>query len=326
MPRGPRLCQAGPVKWWRPLVVAILAVLTGLVAPLSVVAAWAHTQVSDTDAFVAAYAPLADDPAVQQALAATISDTIQARLDLPGLTEQLLDDLVGSNPIAGRLLPSLTGPLNGMVADFIDEQVGAFVASDAFGQAFRIALRSTHTQFVALLSGEESAALVVQDGQLQLQLAPFVEAVKQRLVANGFPLAGQIPPVTTTIGLVAVDPQALARARAAYRVLGLVAEWLPWLLLLLPALALFISRTPRSALIACAAAIPGGIGLAWLLLRAGVAEAAVRAAGSGVGEAAVLAVADGALGPMRGPAMAAAATGLVVTLLAWLTGRRVASD
>ena len=83
---------------------AILVTLTGIVAPVSVVAAWASTQVSDTDAFVAAYAPLSRDLDVQQALAGKLSQTIQDRLDLPALTDELLGRATG--PITSRLLPS----------------------------------------------------------------------------------------------------------------------------------------------------------------------------------------------------------------------------
>ena len=89
-------------EWWRTALVAILVGLTGINAPVSVVAAGAHTQVSDTEAFVAAYAPLSQDPADQHALAAKLSTTIQDRLDLPALTQQLIDEVSGSRPVVGR--------------------------------------------------------------------------------------------------------------------------------------------------------------------------------------------------------------------------------
>jgi hypothetical protein len=307
-------------QWWRTALVTILVVLTGVVAPVSVVAAWAHTQVSDTEAFVAAYAPLADDPAVQQAVAAKVSEAIQSRLDLPGLTQELLNGI--SNPIASRLLPSLTGPLNSMISDFIDKQVAAFVASDAFSQVWGVALRATHTQFVNLISGDPSGALTLDEGKLQLQLAPFVDAVKQRLVANGFPLAERIPPVTTSIDLVQLDPVAVARAQAGYRLLGGLTQWLPWLLLLLPALALAIARDTRGTVIAIGLALAAGIAAVWLGLRSVVAQGTAVAAANGIPEAATAAITDGSFGPMRGPALAIGVLGLVIAFLAWLTARQ----
>lgn len=308
-------------QWWRTALVTILVALTGIVAPVSVVAAWAQTQVSDTEAFVAAYAPLSRDPAVQQALAAGLSSTIQDRLDLPTLTQQLIDEVSGSRPVVGRLLPSLTGPLNSFVSDFIDKQVNGFVASDAFSQVWNVALRTTHTQFVAVIRGDEGGPLTVTGGTIQLQLGPFVEAVKQRLVTNGFPLAERIPPVTTAIDLVQLDPQRVAQAQAGYRVLTVVAEWLPWLLLLLPALALLVARDLRRTVIGCGLAVTGGIVVVWLAFRAAVAEGMGVAAANGVSSDAVTAITDGALGPMRGPALAVGVLGLVVAFLGWLTAR-----
>lgn len=308
-------------QWWRTALVTVLVALTGIVAPVSVVAAWAQTQVSDTELFVAAYAPLSRDPAVQHALAAKLSSTIQERLDLPTLTQQLIDEVSGSRPVVGRLLPSLTGPLNSFVSDFIDKQVNGLVASDAFSQVWNVALRTTHTQFVALIRGDDGGPLTVTEGTIQLQLGPFVEAVKQRLVANGFPLAERIPPVTTAIDLVQLDAQAVARAQTGYRLLSVVAEWLPWLLLLLPALALLVARDLRRTVIACGLAITAGIVVAWLAFRAVIARGTAVAAANGISDAAVAAITDGALGPMRGPALALGILGVVVAFLGWLTAR-----
>jgi hypothetical protein len=308
-------------QWWRTALVAVLVALTGIVAPASVVAAWAQTQVSDTDAFVAAYAPLSRDPAVQQALAARLSSTIKDRLDLPALTRQLIDEVSGNRPVVGRLLPSLTGPLNDFVADFIDRQVDGFVSSDAFSQVWDVSLRTTHTQFVALISGREGGPLSLDAGRLQLQLAPFVDAIKQRLIANGFPLAERIPPVTTAIDLVQLNPQRVAQAQAGYRALTAAADWLPWLLLLLPALALLLARDLRRTVIACGLAVTAGIVVAWLAFRAVIAEGMGVAAANGFSSEAVAVLTDGALGPMRGPALALGVLGVVVAFLGWLTAR-----
>jgi len=223
--------------------------------------------------------------------------------------------------VAGRLLPSLTGPLNSFVSDFIDKQVDSFVTSDAFSQVWNVALRTTHTQFVALVRGDEGGPLTVAEGTIQLQLGPFVEAVKQRLVANGFPLAERIPPVTTAIDLVQLDPQTVAQAQAAYRLLSVVAVWLPWLLLLLPALALLVARDLRRTVIACGLAVTAGIVVVWVAFRAVIARGTAVAAANGIPDAAVAAITDGALGPMRGPALALGVLGAVVAFLGWLTAR-----
>ena len=45
--------------WWRPWVAGVLIAVAALIAPLSVVAMWAHDEVSDTDRYVETVGPLA---------------------------------------------------------------------------------------------------------------------------------------------------------------------------------------------------------------------------------------------------------------------------
>lgn len=52
----------------------VLILVAALLAPLTVVAAWAQTQIEDTDRYVATVGPLADDPEVQAYVAAALAD------------------------------------------------------------------------------------------------------------------------------------------------------------------------------------------------------------------------------------------------------------
>lgn len=47
----------GRTGWWRTPLVAVLVVLGALMAPLSVVATWAHDEIGDTDRYVDTVAP-----------------------------------------------------------------------------------------------------------------------------------------------------------------------------------------------------------------------------------------------------------------------------
>src|SRR4051812_11882415 len=62
--------------WWRPVVATVLIVLLAVLAPLAVVARWAHNEVSDTDRYVASIAPLADNPDIQAAVTDKITTEI----------------------------------------------------------------------------------------------------------------------------------------------------------------------------------------------------------------------------------------------------------
>ncbi len=228
--------------------------------------------------------------------------------------------------IAGRLLPSLTGPLNAFVADFIDTQVNGFVSSEAFSQVWDVALRTTHTQFVALISGDRGRhAHPRQRGGSSCSSGRSSRPSSNASSPTASRSPNGSPPVTTAIDLVQLNPQRVAQAQAGYRMLSVVAEWLPWLLLLLPTLALFLARDLRRTVIACGAAVAVGIVVAWLAFRAVVGEGMGVAAANGISSDAVSAITDGALGPMRGPALALGVLGLVVAFLGWLTARTTAS-
>ena len=56
-------------------------------------AVWARNQVTNTDRYVRTVAPLASDPAIQQAVADQITAQIFTYLDVQGLTNQAVDAL-----------------------------------------------------------------------------------------------------------------------------------------------------------------------------------------------------------------------------------------
>ena len=74
-------------------VATLLIVIGCILAPLSVVAVWAKNQVTNTDRYVATVAPLADDPAIQNAVADRVTAEIFSYLDVVGITNQAVDAL-----------------------------------------------------------------------------------------------------------------------------------------------------------------------------------------------------------------------------------------
>ena len=60
----------------------ILVILAVIVFTVSVPAAWGARTVLNTDRYVATVAPLADDPAVQQAIATRLTDEVFAALNV----------------------------------------------------------------------------------------------------------------------------------------------------------------------------------------------------------------------------------------------------
>ena len=76
-PTGDERGLAGPGpgsrQRWRTILAVVLIVVGCVLAPLAGVAVWARSQVTNTDRYVRTAAPLASDPAIQQAIADQIT-------------------------------------------------------------------------------------------------------------------------------------------------------------------------------------------------------------------------------------------------------------
>jgi hypothetical protein len=186
-----------PRHFWRWSLATVLLVLGSVLAPLAVTAVWVNSQVSDTDRYVATVAPLARDPALQRAVTDRITTEVFNRIDIVGLTNQAADALArqGVPDQVGTALHGLATPIANGVQNWVHDQVGKLVASDEFAQAWTEANRAAHAQLVAALTGDQSGAVVIQGETVSVKLATFIDAVKQRLIANGFTLAERIPEV-----------------------------------------------------------------------------------------------------------------------------------
>ena len=82
------------------------------------------------------------------------------------------------------------------------------MASPTFVQAAQRSTEVVHQQLQTVLSGR-SSAVTIEGGSAVLDLAPFIEAAKQRLVASGFAVAARIPEIHPTVELF---PASYARA------------------------------------------------------------------------------------------------------------------
>ncbi|MFL6003472.1 MAG: hypothetical protein ACJ72P_11730 [Nocardioides sp.] len=245
--------------WWRVPIIAVCLVLVGVLAPLSILATWAHDEVSDTDRYVETVAPLADSPEVQAAVTARLTARIVGLIDVQAVTKDAIDALQqrGLPPRAVASLTALTPPLAAGVESFVNNQVSRLVASQAFADAWEQANRVAHTQMVAVLTGETGEAVSVTGGTVQLNLAPVIDAVKQRLVDAGFTLASRIPAVTTEITL--FQSADLAKAQTAFRLLDAAARALPIIALILLGAAVAVSRRRRRTLTIGAIVIAGSM-------------------------------------------------------------------
>ncbi|WP_141015185.1 hypothetical protein [Nocardioides sambongensis] len=248
--------------WWRPVVATVLIVVMALLSVVSVVARWAHDEVSDTDRYVETVAPLAEDPVVQAAAIDRITNEIVTRLEIEAVTQQGIDALTerGLPPLAATSLQALADPLAGAVESFIRQQVTRLVESETFAQAWEQANRQAHTQLVAVLTGKDGDSVEVTDNAVRVNLATVIEAVQMALVERGFTLAERLPTINAEFTIFASAD--LARAQSGFRILSALSVWLPIVALLCLAGAVAVGRSRRRTFVAGALAL----GLAMLLL------------------------------------------------------------
>jgi hypothetical protein len=251
----------GPVsrQRWRTIVAVLLIVIGCVLAPLAGVAVWARNQVTNTDRYVRTVAPLATDPAIQTAVADQITAQVFTYLDVQGLTNQAVDALAeqGVRPQLADRLRGFAGPLASGIQSFVRAEVGKIVQSQAFADAWVETNRVAHQALVKALTGQGDGAVTVANDTVSVDLAPFIETVKQRLVASGFGLAARIPEVNASFVL--FDVKNLTRAQAAFNLLDTLGMWLPIIAIVLLGIGVSVAKDHRRALAGAAVGVAVGM-------------------------------------------------------------------
>jgi hypothetical protein len=260
---------AGPAprQRWRPIVATLLIVIGCVLAPLSVAAVWTRNQVTNTDRYVATVAPLADDPAIQTAVTDQITAQVFNYIDVQGLTNQAVDALTerGLTPALAAQLRALAVPIANGVQSFTHSQVAKVVQSDAFADAWVQANRVAHDELVKALTGEGGGSVTVENDTVTLNMAAFIETVKQRLVDAGFSVAARIPQVNASFVL--FQSEDITRARSAFNLLDTLGVWLPVIAIVLLVLGVYVARDHRRATVGAAL----GVAISMVVLALGLA-------------------------------------------------------
>lgn len=304
--------------WWRPVVAGVLVVLAALIAPLSVLATWSNGQLQDTDRYLATVGPLAEDPAVQEAIAARIEQVIFSYLDIDAAVDEVVVALEGQGlpDRAAATLGSLSGPLATGIRGFVEDRILALVQSDVFEQAWVEANRTAHTELVAALKGETEGAVVIDRGEVSVNLATLINTVKGQLVEAGLGIAERIPEVDASFAIVQSDD--LATVQDLLVVLDDLSMWLPVIGLGLIGIAVAIARDRRRMVLAA------GLAVATSMLLLGAALNVIRpfyldALPASSSAAAAGAVYDQVVSFIRLALRGVLVVALTVTVVAWLS-------
>jgi hypothetical protein len=305
---------------WRAPVATLLIVIGCVMAPVSVLAVWSANQVSDTSRYVANIEPLIHDPAIQNALTDKVTSEITGHLNVAGLTTEAAGLLSTKGlPRVGALLKTVGPAIASSVAGFIHSAVHKVVVSARFAHVWLQVNTVAHQQLVEALSGKTNGAIAVSNGQVTIDLAPFIAIVKQDLSARGFTLVNSLPPIHPTLAL--FSARDLVQAQTAYRFINDLKIALPILSILLMALGVYIARGHRRALIGA------GLGLAVSMLLLGGALVIVRTVYLNTVPASVLpsdaaaAIFDTLVRFIKDGLRLLLVVGLIVALAGFFTGR-----
>jgi hypothetical protein len=271
-------------------VAKLLALLSAVLLPLALTGVWAERVVTDTDGYVAAVAPLADDPEVQQAVADRLAATVAGAAGLD--------------------------PTGGAAGEVVAAAARRVVTTNAFAQAWRRGNRAAHRQLVR-------AAEAGRGSQVVLSLDPLVAPVLDVLSARGLPVPES---VDTGVQVQLASSRDVERLRTAYRVLDATGPLLPvaWAVVLV--LALLLGRRRRGTLVVAALASTVACVLLWLGVRAAGSVAARRV--GELDRDLARAAYEAVTADLRTWSLLAAGASLVVLLLAALAprGRRTRAD
>jgi hypothetical protein len=180
----------------------VIAVIAALFFAIAVPALWLNRVVFDTDTWVETVAPLAEDPAIQDAVAAGASDALIAQLD----TEARLIELLPSE------LDVFAPVLASSVENAIRSQATNIVRSDKFAELWAEINRVGHRALITAITGRDGGALEIESGVFTLDTGELIDMIKAALVERGLGFIERIPTDRLDRQIVLYESDALASA------------------------------------------------------------------------------------------------------------------
>jgi hypothetical protein len=150
----------------RRIATALLVVVTSIVFTVAVVGVWARRNALNTDRWVTTVGPVAEDPAVQEALGRWMTTELMVVIDPEAFFESAL-------PERGQILAV---PLTNALRGFVNDRVDTFLASDTFQQLWVQVNERAHARVVAVLEGD-TGNLQIEGDNVVLNLVPVLNQV-----------------------------------------------------------------------------------------------------------------------------------------------------
>ena len=192
---------SGRPKRWRGILAGILVVLTALNVVASTLGVWTKRTLANPDKYVALVAPLAQDPAITDALALKLTDQVFTALNV----QQRVQDALGSIPGLPTSAGFLAGPIAAGAQNLVQTQVRQFLASDTFAKLWADLNREAYVKIQALLNGNYAALpnVSLNGGEVQLNMIPVIAAILQQVAQKAVDALGitvTIPSIPANLG------------------------------------------------------------------------------------------------------------------------------
>jgi hypothetical protein len=294
---------------WRRILAAVLIVISCILIPVSGLAIWVRNQLLNTDRYVETVTPLASNQNVIDTVAARLTDTLFANVNVEQVAKEALP------PRADFL----AGPLAAGTRQLVQQLSLRILESDQFKQVWVNANRRAHTLVDNALTGN-GKVINTANGKVTLNLSAIYQVVKQELANRGISIFDKIPINALSLRFELFDAKGLGQVQTAVDLLNKAAWVLPILAFVLLGVGLWLSPHRRKTL------VRWGIGVAVALLVLGAAVTIGRyfyldaVVSNTLPRATAAAVFDILVRFLRQGIRAVAAAALLVSLIAWLSG------
>jgi hypothetical protein len=235
---------------WALLVVSTLILL---VASLTV---WSKRQLLDTDNFTESSAKLLANDEIRTALSARLVDLLDQRVDFQTqLKQQLPANVQAAAPIAAATIRNAAGRV-----------IDAFLATAQAQEIWERVVRRSHTALVNVLEGKDAGPISTANGDVVLDLRPFLQQIAERLgVEDRLQARAEASPTSGQIVILRSDQ--LDAAQTGVRILKALSSLLAILVLALFALAIYLATGRRRETL---------MRVGWCLLFVGVILVVIR--------------------------------------------------
>ncbi len=171
----------------------MLVAVSCLLVLLSATVVWAHRTLLDTGTFVGTVGPVFQDPVVASAVATRATDELFTELNLQARLRDALPPKVSFAAV----------PITNATKGYVAGELTKVLTSPQFQAIWTATLTATHKQLVAVLRGQNTAAVSTSGGYIVLNTVPLINQALGKVSGLASDLAGK--PVTLP-AITSADP------------------------------------------------------------------------------------------------------------------------